>query len=78
MKRVSAATVLMAILYFGGYGVVRWTHTQYWFDKTTEETGSYTFFDTYSDTDNALARTYYPLLVVDSLLFARRFEQDKW
>jgi hypothetical protein len=70
-----AVVALMA--YLAGYLTVRFSNTKYWFDKSTEETGSYTCFDKWSHTDTLLYRAYYPLLALDSAVFGRPFERDK-
>jgi hypothetical protein len=72
----SAVVALMA--YLAGYLMVRFSNTKYWFDKNTEETGSYTFFDTWSHTDTLLHRAYYPMLALDSAVFGRPFVRDKF
>ena len=66
-----------AVAYLCGYLAVRATHTKHWFDKTTEETGSYTFFDTWSPSDMLLYRIFYPIIVLDSKLLRRDFLKDK-
>ena len=77
-RRAGWIPTLIATAYLFGYVAVRVTHTKQWFDKTTEETGSYTFFDTWSRTDTLLYRAFYPMLAIDSVLFRRPFERDKW
>jgi len=67
-----------ALAYLCGYVAVRATHTKHWFDKTTEETGSYTFFDTWSRSDMLFYRIFYPVIVLDSKLLRRDFVRDKW
>jgi len=69
---------LVFIAYTCGYLAVRVTHTKRWFDKSTEETGCYTFFDTWSDSDTLLYRAFYPMLLLDSMILRRPFERDKW
>jgi hypothetical protein len=69
---------LVSAVYLCGYSVVRFTHTKHWFDKTMEETGSYTFFDTWSRRDGLLYTLFYPMLVLDSKILGRPFEQDYW
>lgn len=78
MRQIIPAAVVLAGSYLGGYAAVRVTHTQCWFDHRTEETGTYTFFDTWSNTDMLLYRAFYPLLVLDSAVSGRSFEKDKW
>lgn len=78
IRRAGRVAVFIAAAYLCGYVVVRVTHTKQWFDKTTEETGSYTFFDTWSQTDTLLYRTFYPMLVLDSAVLRRPYERDKW
>ena len=48
-----------------------------WFDKTTEEVGYYTAFDTCSAADMALYKLYYPVCCLDRFAFGRDFERDK-
>ena len=66
-----------AVAYLCGYLVVRAKHTKHWFDKTTEETGRYTFFDTWSPSDMLLYSIFYPIIVLDSKLLRRDFLRDK-
>ena len=75
---VNLKDIVAALTYLSGYSVVRFTHTKHWFDKTTEESGRYTFFDTWSKTDTILYRVYYPMRVIDSAVLHRPFERDKW
>ena len=42
---IVGSIALVLAVYLCGYVAVRITHTKHWFDKSTEETGSYTFFD---------------------------------
>ena len=67
----------LLVAYLSAYVFVRTTHTKRWFDKRTEETGSYTFFDTWSRSDTLLYRAFYPMLVLDSVALKRPFERDK-
>jgi hypothetical protein len=76
--RILCVTTLLVVVYVCGYVAVRVAHTKHWFDKSTEETGSYTFFDTWSRSDALLYQAFYPMLVFDSLIFRRPFEKDKW
>ncbi len=78
MDRIVRILVLVAVVYLCGYAAIRATHTKRWFDKTTEETGSYTFFDTYSQADTLFYRLFYPVLTLDSRILKRPFERDKW
>ena len=78
IRRAGQIAAFIAAAYLLAYVVVRVTHTKHWFDKTTEETGSYTFFDTWSQTDTLLYRTFYPMLLLDSAVLRRPFERDKW
>ena len=78
IDRVVSIIAWLAAAYLCGYVAVRVTHTKHWFDKSTEETGSYTFFDTWSQSDTLLYRAFYPMLVLDSAVLRRPFERDKW
>jgi hypothetical protein len=78
INKVGQIAAFMAAAYFSIFVVVRVTHTKHWFDKTTEETGSYTCFDTWSQTDTLLYRTFYPMLALDSVVLRRPLERDKW
>jgi hypothetical protein len=78
IQAIASTIALILAVYLCGYVAVRITHTKYWFDKSAEETGSYTFFDTWSESDTLLFRAFYPMLVADSLFFRRPFERDKW
>ena len=75
---IVGSIALVLAVYLCGYVAVRITHTKHWFDKSTEETGSYTFFDAWSESDTLLYRAFYPMLVADSQIFRRPFERDKW
>jgi hypothetical protein len=76
--KIISATMLALTAYIGGYAVVRQTHTKWWFDKTTEERGAYTFFDTWSKFDVCLCFVYRPLLALDLKLTERGWKLDKW
>ncbi len=76
-KTLNFITLAVAV-YLTGYVAVRLTHTKSWFDRSTGETGSHMFFDTWSTADPLLYRVYYPMLVLDSVVFRRPFERDKW
>lgn len=76
--KVAISVLLVASGYLGSYVVVRKTHTQWWFDKTTEERGAYTFFDSYSRFDTFLCFAYRPLLELDAKLTQRSWELEKW
>lgn len=78
IRKAGRGAAFIAAAYLCGFAVVRFTHAKQWFDKSTEETGSYTFFDTWSRTDTLLYRTFYPMLVLDSAVLKRPFERDKW
>jgi hypothetical protein len=78
IRRVGQIAAFIAVAYFCSYVVVRVTHTKHWFDKTTEENGSYTFFDTWSHTDTLLYRAFYPMLVLDLAVLRRSYERGKW
>ena len=58
-KWTAIAAIATVAFYLGGYFTVRATHTKRWFDKSTGETGSFTFFDTWSWMDTLLYRAYY-------------------
>ena len=77
IRRASQIAAFIGAAYFCSYVVVRVTHTKHWFDKTTEETGTYTFFNTWSHTETLLYRTFYPILVLDSAVLQRPFGRDK-
>ncbi len=77
MPLIAFAGIVFAI-YFLGFVAVRQTHTKEWFDRTTEETGAYTFFDSWSEADSGLYFLYYPMLVADEKLCHRPFDRDKW
>jgi hypothetical protein len=75
----AASVIALAIIaYIGSYAIVRQTHTKWWFDKTTEERGPYTFFDTWSKFDVGLCFVYRPLLALDLKLNQRVWILDKW
>ena len=78
IDRIASIMAWVAAAYLCAYMAVRVTHTKHWFDKSTEETGSYTFFDTWSQSDTLLYRAFYPMLVLDSAVLRRPFERDKW
>ena len=78
LHRAIRILALVAAMYLCAYVAVRVTHTKYWFDKRTEETGSYTFFDTWSQMDEICYRVFYPIMVLDSRILGRPFERDKW
>ena len=77
MRTIKVLSLGLAVAYVVAYVAVRVTHTQRWFDKTTEETGSYTLFDTYSRMDMVLYRGFTPLIALDSFLFRRDCVRDK-
>jgi hypothetical protein len=76
--KAACMIALLISVYLCAYIPVRISHTKYWFDKSTEETGSYTFFDTWSKADTTLYWVFYPMLVIDSIILGRPFVQDKW
>jgi hypothetical protein len=78
MSRCGKVLTILVAVYLAGYLAVRLTHKKVWFDKTTEETGSYTFFNTAAPSDSLLYRAFYPLLWFDSEVFQRPFVRDKW
>jgi len=78
MRQVASILTVIALAYLAGYAAVRINHTQRWFDKNTEEIGSYTFFDSLSESDSLLYYTFYPMVMVDSRVFMRPFQRDKW
>ena len=78
IERIIWFSAVILVTYVCVYGVVRFTHTKQWFDKSTEETGSYTFFDIWSKSDAWLYSAFYPVLVLDSVALKRPFERDKW
>ena len=75
-RRAVRFVAVIVAAYLAGYVVVRFSHTKQWFDKSTEETGSHTFFDTWSQTDTLLYRAYYPMLALDLAVLGRPFERD--
>ena len=77
MRRIARIMAFTAAAYLCGYVAVGVTHTKQWFDKSTEETGSYTFFDTWSQSDILLFRAFLPMLMLDSVVLRRPFERDK-
>ncbi len=78
IDRIACAVALIVVSYLLAYGIIRITHTKQWFDKSTEEIGNYTFFNTNSQSDTLLYRLFYPLLKLDSEVFNRTFEKDNW
>ena len=78
MKNWKIATAGILTIYFFGYIVVRNTHEKQWFDKTTEETGSYSFFNSLSTFDSFLHLIYLPFLELDLKTMNRPYEKDKW
>ena len=64
--------------YVAAFFVVRHSHTKWWFDKSTEERGAYTFFDTNSSIDTLLHVAFRPFLILDERLTYRPFVRDKW
>jgi hypothetical protein len=78
IQRLTGLAACLLAAYLCGYWAVRATHTKRWFDKSTDETGSYTFFDTWSPSDTILYRAFYPVLVLDLVVLKRQFERDKW
>jgi hypothetical protein len=77
MKRFKTSLLIPLLVYVGSYIAFRTTHTMRWFDKTTEEVGYYTAFDTCSAADMALYKLYYPVCCLDRFAFGRDFERDK-
>jgi hypothetical protein len=78
IERIIWFLAVILATYVCMYGVVRVTHTKPWFDKSNEETGSYTLFDTWSKSDTWLYSAFYPMLVLDSVAMKRPFVRDKW
>ena len=78
MHRIIRFAACALAVYLCAYAGVRVTHTRQWFDKSTDQTGSYTFFDTWSRTDTLLYGAFYPMLALDSTVLKRPFERDKW
>ena len=76
--KLAISALLVVSAYLGSYFVVKKTHTKWWFDKTTEEKGAYTFFDSSSQFDTFLCFAYCPLLELDAKLNQREWERDKW
>jgi hypothetical protein len=71
MRTIKIFIVSLVVAYIAGYIAVRVTHTHRWIDKRTKETGSYTFFDSWSQLDITLYCVFRPLITLDSFLFRR-------
>lgn len=83
MKFAAASRILLITAtaisgYLGSYIATRETHTKWWFDKSTEEKGAYTFFDRWSWTDRFLVTIYRPMLSMDQIATKRPWVFDKW
>ena len=78
MKKWPKFVIPVLFVYIVGYATVRTTYEMHWFDKTTEETGAYTFFNSLSVWESTLHAMYLPLLEVDLRITNRPYEKDKW
>lgn len=77
--RLSWVTLLaVCAIYVAGYLILRFSLTQYQFDKTNDVRISYTHFDSNRRVDVFLYHLYWPVVRVDQLLSGRGFDLAKW